>query len=166
LERFRKPATTSPLARVTFEAWPAGIAWPLAAGLAGRARSARNTPTGPNRRISSCGRSCAGRTRAMLRSTNQPDRVEVKRSFQIPEPRSWSASRHSSTQSSQQEDRRQPGAWRLRTHSSGSPALRKPSDIHGKFGSSSRINLTVSFGFARRASARVAFASGSFPSKA
>jgi hypothetical protein len=36
------------------------IAWPRDAGRAGLARSARNTPTGPNRRISSCGRSCAG----------------------------------------------------------------------------------------------------------
>jgi hypothetical protein len=61
------------------------------------------------------------------------------------------------------EDRNQPGAWRLRTHSSGSPALRRPSDIHGKSGSSSRISLTVSFGFTRRASDRAAFASASFP---
>jgi hypothetical protein len=63
----------SRLARVTFEARPAGIAWTLAAGPGGPVRSARTTPTGPNRRVSSCGRSCGGRTWVTPKSTNQPD---------------------------------------------------------------------------------------------
>ena len=102
------------------------------------------------------------------RSPHQPDWFQVKWSFQIAGSRRWSVSRHSfdSTRRSS-DDRNQPGACRLRIHSSGSPALRRPSDIHGKSGSRSRINLTVSFGFtsARLRPGRLSPLSA-FPSKA
>jgi hypothetical protein len=51
-------------------------------------------------------------------------------------------------------------------HSSGSPALRRPSNSGGRFSSRSIIHLTVSLGLRRRASAKAVFASSILPSSA
>ena len=51
-------------------------------------------------------------------------------------------------------------------HSSGSPAFRTPSNTAGQFGKCSIIDLTVNFGFRRRASAKEALASSILPASA
>jgi hypothetical protein len=51
-------------------------------------------------------------------------------------------------------------------HSSGSPAFRTPSNTAGQFGICSIIDLTVNFGFRRRASANEALASSILPASA
>jgi hypothetical protein len=51
-------------------------------------------------------------------------------------------------------------------HSSGSPAFRTPSNTAGQFGICSIIDLTVNFGFRRRASAKKALASSILPASA
>ena len=51
-------------------------------------------------------------------------------------------------------------------HSSGSPAFRTPSNTAGQFGICSIIDLTVNFGFRRRASAKEALASSILPASA
>jgi hypothetical protein len=51
-------------------------------------------------------------------------------------------------------------------HSSGSPAFRTPSNAAGQFGICSIIDLTVNFGFRRRASAKDALASSILPASA
>jgi hypothetical protein len=52
---------------------------------------------------------------------------------------------------------------RRRIHSSGNPALRRPSNEAGRFGVCSFSHLIVIAGLRRRASARAAFASLSLP---
>ena len=51
-------------------------------------------------------------------------------------------------------------------HSSGSPALRRPSNTGGRFGVCAINHLTVSLGLRRRASAKAVFASSILPSSA
>ncbi len=51
-------------------------------------------------------------------------------------------------------------------HSSGSPALRRPSNTGGRFGVCAIIHLTVSLGLRRRASAKAVFASSILSSSA
>ena len=58
------------------------------------------------------------------------------------------------------------GGEAFAVHSSGSPAFRTPSNTAGQFGMCSIIDLTVNFGFRRRASAKAAFASSILPASA